>query len=138
MGVEIHPPSGGSQKNRTKHLTFPLFDSGTSVVTGDGVWGIPIDASMDGYKILNATAVLHTKGITGTTDIQFRRRRAGVEVDILSTKITIGDEFFASDGVIDTDNNTLAEGDLVYCDVDLVHSGTAPVGMSTTLECREA
>jgi len=40
-----------------------------------------------------------------TTDIQIRRRRAGSDIDMLSTKLTIGDEFFASDEVVNRASN---------------------------------
>ena len=62
-----------------------------------------------------------------------RRRRAGADVDMLSTKVTIGDEYFASDGVINASNNDVNTGDQIYVDRDSIHSGTAPLGLSITL-----
>ena len=79
-------------------------------------------------------ASVHDKGITGTTDIQIRRRRAGSDIDVLSTKITIGDEYYAQDGIIDPYNDDLQVGDMLYIDVDAVHSGTAPNGLSVSVE----
>jgi len=88
---------------------------------------------MNGKDLTVALAAVHTKGITGTTDVQLRRRRAGSDVDMLSTKITIGDEWFAADGVINEANDDVNTGDMIYVDVDAVHSGTAPKGLSATL-----
>lgn len=112
---------------------FMVFESDTSISTGDGRSGFPCGAVLDGMNITAALATVHTKGVTGTTDIQVRRRRAGVNADMLSTKITIGDEFYAADGVIDTSNDDIATGDTLYVDVDAVHSGTAPLGLSVAL-----
>ena len=79
-----------------------------------------------------ATAI-YTKGVTDTTDVQIRRSRAGTDADVLSTKITIGDEWSAADGAINASNDDLATGDQLYVDVDAIHSGTAPNGLSVTI-----
>jgi len=110
-----------------------LFESGISVQTGDGAVAFTIPAYMNGMELIDVVASVHTKGITGTTDIQIRRRRAGSDVDMLSTKITIGDEFFASDEVINTSNDDVNTGDQIYVDIDAIHSGTAPKGLSIVL-----
>jgi hypothetical protein len=86
----------------TRVAGLVLFQSSAAVSTGDGEVAIPITAELNGMNIINVTAIVHTKGITATTDVQVRRRRAGSDVDVLSTKVTIGDEFFAADGVINT------------------------------------
>jgi len=116
-----------------KMFGINLFDSGTSVATGDGTIGIPVPADFNGYELQDVLCTVHTKGVTGTTDVQVRRRRAGSDVDMLSTKVTIGDEFYANDGVINTSNDDIATGDELYIDVDAVHSGTAPQGLSVIL-----
>ena len=110
-----------------------LFESGISVQTGDGAVAFTIPAYMNGMELIDVVASVHTKGITNTTDIQIRRRRAGSDVDMLSTKITIGDEFFASDEVINTSNDDVNTGDQIYVDIDAIHSGTAPQGLSIVL-----
>ena len=51
---------------------------------------------------------------------------------MLSTLVTLGDEFFVSDGEIDGTKDDVIEGDLLYCDIDAVHS-TAPKGLSVVL-----
>lgn len=108
--------------------------SDTAVATGDGAEGFTIPKTWNGRRIVNVVASVYSKGVTGTTDVQVRRVRAGSAADVLSTKITIGDEFFAQDGVIDTDNDDLQTGDQLYVDVDAVHSGTAPNGLSVSIE----
>lgn len=116
-----------------RSVTFVVFESDIDVATGDGVVGFAVPANMDGLELKAALAAVHTKGVTGTTDVQIRRRRAGADVDMLSTKITIGDEWYAADGVINTSNDDLSTGDMLFVDVDAVHSGTAPKGLSVSL-----
>jgi hypothetical protein len=110
-----------------------IFQSDQSVTVGDGKEGIPITSKLAGKDIVDVIAVVHTKGVTGTTDIQIRRRRAGSDVDVLSTKVTIGDEWYANDGVVNTSNDDLALGDGIYIDRDAIHSGTAPLGLSVII-----
>ena len=114
---------------------FGLIHSASNVVvsTGDGTDGIPIPAKFNGMNIVDVLCTVHDKGITGTTNVQIRRRRAGANADVLDTLVTIGDEFFAKDGVINTSNDDLATGDILYVDVDAVHSGTAPNGLSVVI-----
>lgn len=110
-----------------------LFESDTSVSIAEGRGALTIPAIYNGYSLTAAIATVHTKGITGTTDVAVRRRRAGSDVEMLSTVITIGNEFFAADGVINTSNDDVATGDQIYVDVDAIHSGTAPLGLSVAL-----
>ncbi len=114
-------------------LAIVHSDGATAVVTGDGEVGIPITAELNGWNVVDVQANVRDKGVTGTTDIMIRRWRAGVDVNMLSTPITIGDEYFASDGVIDAANDDLNTGDMLYVDVDGIHSGTAPNGLSVAI-----
>jgi hypothetical protein len=117
----------------SRGFCLAAYESSESVAVADGAIAFTIPAILNGLNLTAAIASVHTKGVTGTTDVQIRRRRAGTDVDMLSTKITIGDEYHASDGVIDTDNDDVATGDQIYVDVDAVHSGTAPKGLSVAL-----
>ena len=112
---------------------FVLVESDTDVATGDGTIALAVPAKLNGMDLIDVLATVHTKGVTGTTDVQVRRRRAGSDVDMLSTKITIGDEWYATDEVINTSNDDVQTGDQLYCDIDAVHSGTAPKGLSVVL-----
>lgn len=114
-----------------------LFDSTTSVTIGDGKIPVAIHALVNGYNVVNVEAFVHDKGVTGSTDIQVRRRRNGAEVDVLSTKVTIGDEFYAADGVVNPANDDLQTGDLLYVDVDAVHT-TPPKGLSVAITIQKA
>jgi hypothetical protein len=120
-----------------KELGLVAFESDENVTVGDGTQGIPVPASLNGMNIIAVLAIVHTKGVTGTTDVQVRRRRAGSNVDVLSTKVTIGDEWQAADGVINASNDDLATGDLLFVDVDAIHSGTAPVGLSVAITAKK-
>ena len=119
-----------------KSVCIVSFDSATSVATGNGAVPFTVPASMAGMNLVNVVCSVHTKGITGTTDVQVRARTGGVDSDMLTTKVTIGDEFFATDETVDTANDDVTTGDQIFIDVDAVHSGTAPLGLSTTLTFR--
>lgn len=111
-----------------------IFDDETAVAVGNGVNPVLVMPSqLTDWLLLDVMARVFTKGITGSCDVQVRRRREAVDADMLSTKITIGDEYYASDGVVDTGNDDLQAGDAVYIDVDAIHSGTAPNGLIITL-----
>jgi hypothetical protein len=135
---KVVTPDGLAGSNYgTDTLEIGKVESDTSVTVADGTVGILITPKNNGWDIVNAIAGVHTKGITGTTNIQIRRRRAGLDVDVLSTPITIGDEWFAEDGVINTSNDDLQTGDLLYYDTDSIHSGTAPSGLTVAVEIRK-
>ena len=89
---------------------------------------------MNGYDLTEVICGVYDKGVTGTTNVMIHRRRGGVDVDMLSAAVTIGDEWYASDGSIDTSNDDVATGDTIVVDVDAVHSGTAPNGLTVTLK----
>lgn len=120
-----------------KNVCWIGFESDTSVSTGNGTSALVVSSSLTGMNLVNVTASVHTKGVTGTTDVQIRRRRAGSDDDMLTTKVTIGDEYYVSDEVIDTTNDDIEVGDQIYIDVDAIHSGTAPKGLSVTCTFRK-
>lgn len=109
------------------------FESDEDVSTGDGTIAFTVPNWMDNYLLHDVVASVHTKGITGTTDIQVRKRSGGSDADVLSTKVTVGDEFYARDEGINMANASVSTGDQLYIDVDAVHSGTAPNGLSVSL-----
>lgn len=118
----------------TKELYIEVFDGSQAVTTGDGSNAVTIPSAMNGWELSNVVVSVEDKGVTGTTDVQVRRWRAGVAADMLSTAVTVGDEWFAQDGIIDAANDDVATGDRIYIDVDAVHSGTAPNGLAVVLE----
>lgn len=116
-----------------RSVSLIVFPDNIDVTTGDGTSPILIPFDLNGYELDDAIAGVDEQGVTGTTDVQIRRRRGAAEVDMLSTKITVGAEYYARDGVINTSNDDIATGDKIYVDVDAVHSGTAPKGLTVTL-----
>ena len=118
-----------------KVFCIGLFEAGVSVIVVNGAVAYTIPAAMNGMNLVDVIASVHTKGITGTTDIQVRRRRAGADADMLSAKITMADEYFATDETVDTNNDDVLTGDQIYIDVDVIHT-TAPLGLSVTLTFR--
>jgi hypothetical protein len=120
-------------KNATRSICIVPFESDVDVETGDGKVAFTVPALMNGFLLTAALASVHTQGVTGTCDVQIRRRRSGSDADMLTTKITIGAEYYAADGAINTANDDLDTGDQIFIDVDAVHSGTAPKGLSVTM-----
>jgi hypothetical protein len=117
-----------------KVITFAPVESDISVQIQEGTIAFTVPALLNGYLLSAALASVHTLGAgSGSTTIQVRRRRAGADVDMLSTKITISyDEYFASDGIINTTYDDLATGDQIYVDIDEL-SSTPPTGLSIAL-----
>ena len=116
----------------TRCICIGIYESDEDVAVGDGTLAIPIPADLNGYDLTDALATVHTKGATGTTDIMVRRRRSGTDADMLTTAITIGDEFYANDEGVNASNDDVATGDQLYIDIDAVHT-TAPKGLSVVL-----
>ena len=56
------------------------------------------------------------------------------DVDMLTAKITIGDEWFATDETINGSNDDIITGDRIHIDIDVIHSGTAPNGLGCVLD----
>ena len=119
----------------TAVLCIPIGDSATSAAVADGTWGVAVPSSMNGMNVVNVIAVAYTAGVTGTTEFQLRRRRAGASADVLSTRITMAAQTVCSDGVINASNDDLATGDILYADVDVIET-TAPLGVQLIVEAR--
>lgn len=119
-------------------VNLQAFDEGTAVSTGDGAVSFAVPATYNGLILKEVMVAVAEKGVTGTTDVVIRKSTGGVDADMLSTEVTVGDEFFAADGVIDTGEDDIATGDIISVDVDAVHSGTAPNGLFVTLVFKAA
>jgi len=119
----------------TRSVCFIIGESDDDVEVADGKNGFCVSSAYNGFNVVGATASLHTPGATsGTTDFQIRRRREDAEVDVLSTKVTIDTTAHtASDGVVNTDNDDLETGDILYADVDAI-TGTAGKGAVFTVD----
>jgi len=87
----------------------------------------------DYFEVTNAALVAEANKTIGTGSIIPEKHR-----DMLSTKVTIGDELFASDGVVNTSYDDVQTGDMIYIDIDAIHSGTAAKGLSVSMEFEDA
>lgn len=139
--VTSTPPKGLSvslgfeQRGASKKVVgISITPSSENVLVSNGLFAYSIPADFGGLDLTGVVASVYVAGSgSGTTDIQVRRSRSGTNADMLSTKVTIGTtDYTASDGVVDTANDDVQEGDLIYIDVDSVAS-TAPQGLSVTL-----
>lgn len=116
-----------------KAFTILLSESDTDVSVGDGKVGWCCPAAFDGWKIDDVLVGAGTKGVTGSTTVQARKRRAEVDSDLLSTPVTLTTTNYSNNGVVDATEETLATGDFVYADVDTIHTGTVAKGVSATI-----
>lgn len=117
-----------------KIVNFAAVPLGLSIssAVANGIYGVAIPASINGYNLTAALASIYTKGSSGTTTVQIRRYRAGVNADMLSTRITVSyNEYYAADGVIDTTKDDVATGDLIYVDIDT--AAVSASGLSVAL-----
>jgi len=109
---------------------------GANITTGDGKAYFRIPTALTGMNLVACAATLDTAGTGGGFLCQLRRKRAGADVDMLSTRITIDSaEFDSADAaappVINTSNDDVATADRIYIDLDGVP--TAAKGLTVTL-----
>lgn len=122
-----------------KYLVLEVVDSATDVATGDGAHFAHVPAAFNGMDIVSVHALNHVAGVTGQCDVQIANvTGAG---DVLSTVLSIDTAEVGSDtgdtpAVIDTAEDDLATNDVLRIDVDAIHSGTAPKGLTVTIGCR--
>lgn len=120
---------------RVFNIALTASDADVAVV--DGTYAFCVPEALAGMNIIDVVATVHTAGTTGTTDIQVRRRRDTTDADVLSTKVTIDSGETSSITaaiafVVNTANDDLAEGDLIFIDIDAI-STTAPKGLFVTV-----
>lgn len=116
-------------------FNIPVVAPGTNTATGDGKAMLRIPNWMKGYIVTDQEAYVSTPGTTNTLDIQLRRNRrtnatTRANADILSTKLTIDSTEYdsqdaATPAVINASNDDLDPGDVVFVDVDAVHTTPA-------------
>lgn len=108
----------------------PLFGSDTAVAAGSSTTMMLVDPLLNGKDVSAVYCGVTTQGVTGTTDVTLWRARSGTFVEVLSTDVTLGAEYYVADGTINTSNDDLATGDQLFFEVIGVHSGTAPNGLT--------
>jgi hypothetical protein len=114
---------------------------GDAITPGDGKACLPIPSELNGYNLTGVAASVTTVSSSGIPTVQLRRSRrtnatTRSDADMLSTKVTIdANEFESSDAaaaaVIDTGNDDVQTGDMLYADIDV--AGTGVKGLSLTL-----
>lgn len=122
----------GDDSRFAKVLQWNAYSPTGSVITGDGQAMIRIGSGLNGYNLTSVGMGLVTAASSGIVTVQIRRRRSGVDVDMLSTRLTIdateNDTNTASvAAVIDPTYRDLATGDFLFLDVDV--AGTGAIGL---------
>lgn len=115
-------------------VSYSLVDSDTACAVEDGVIYFVVPSILNGYTLTGAVAsVTGAVGVTGTMDIQIRRKRSGVDTDMLTSPISIASgAWTASNGTIDTSNDEVQTGDVVSVDIDTIHT-TPAEGLAISL-----
>jgi hypothetical protein len=126
-------PAAPAPTKPKRCVALSVFATDETVAVGDGTMAFPVPVDLNGYNLTDVLAAVYTKGVTGTTDVMIRRARAGTDVDMLLSAVSIGDAYYANNGTIDTSKDDVATGDLLFVDVDSVHSGTLPTVLSVVL-----
>jgi len=124
-----------SSSTITKTLQIEVFARGSSVSIGYSVGDVIIPSCMNGMSLINVVATVENKGSSNTTNIQVERFRTGFLAQMLSTEVTIGDEYFAQDGVVELGGESLVfTGDKIRVEVTDIHSLVAPQGLVVVME----
>lgn len=119
-----------------KKTVFCLIadSSTTPSATGDGKVHFIIPPELNGMNLVDADAVVTTVSSSGTPTFAVRRERSGSAVDCLSTNITIDQSektsyTAATAPVINTSNDDMATGDIIYIDLDTIGTGAKGHGV---------
>lgn len=112
-----------------------LVDESTSVTTGEGKAHITVPSDLNGLKLVN---VIATTSVAPTgTGLSFGIRK-GASTEVLSTNVTVdttkvSSELSATPPVINTSNNTVATGDIIWIDCDQADSNSVSRGSAVRL-----
>lgn len=133
ISLELNPKGTGVIKAKTT-VQLREFGVATDGSTGDGQTGFEIPAELNGFNLVAVRKTVDTAGTTGTDDTQIRRVRSGTPADMLSTKMTIDSTetstaTAATPAVINTSNDDVATGDMIYIDQDAVQTTKAKGGV---------
>ena len=118
----------------TRNVSLSLFASDASAAVIDGALGLPIPSTMNGLTLREVlVSVIEPGLVSGILSIQVRRFRAGAEVEMLSIPTTLAvDEYVSINGVVDSSNDDVLTGDILFVDVTTVPA-TPPEGVSVSL-----
>lgn len=107
--------------------------AGSAITTGDGKACFRVPSTMNGWNLVAVSGALSTVSSSGLPTFQIRRSRrtnatTRSDADMLSTKLSIdASEFDSVDAttavVIDTANDDVNTGDMIYIDIDVAGTG---------------
>jgi hypothetical protein len=123
---------------REKIFTIQVSGPGADLAVGDAEAYFAVPKQLNGWRLHDVAASLDVASMSGSPTIQLRRRRAGVDADMLATELTIAanetDSSSAPAAVFDPSNDDVATGDRIY--VDCNASGTGARWLNLTLTFR--
>lgn len=106
---------------------------GSAITTGDGKACFQVPSVMNGWNLVAVTGSVSTVSSSGIPTVQLRRSRrtnatTRSDADMLTTKLTIdANEFESSDAAaavaIDTSNDDVNTGDIIFIDIDVAGTG---------------
>lgn len=118
----------------TRTVYLEVYSPTTAAAAANDLIAFVVPPELNGWNLTNVIAGVYVLGVAGTEDVMIHRRRAGANVDMLTTPVTIDPtEYFAQDGVIDAANDDVQTGDSVVVDIDAVHSTTPADGTFVAL-----
>jgi hypothetical protein len=99
-------------------------------------FGIPVGPELAGANIVSFRVNVHTASPDGATTFTVNRRRSGTSVEVLSADLSLATSgYTAATTAINTSNDDLAAGDMLYPEVSAVPT-TAPTGASGIISVR--
>lgn len=132
----VSPDALAGSIHGTVAVGLLIADANTTPTTGDGKVHFVVPAKMNGMNLVAQIAVVTTVSSSGTPTFPVRRERSGSAVDMFSTNPTIDanektSATAATPAVINTSNDDVATGDIIYADLDV--SGTGAKGHQIVL-----
>ena len=116
-----------------KCCSVVIIGNTSTISSGNGTNGIAIPAILNGKNLTAALARIYSLGTSGITTIQISRRRGAVSSNMLFTGITVSyNEYYSADGIINTNYDDVATGDMLFINIISVASGS-PKGLSVVL-----
>lgn len=128
---EITIKQGGVSKLTPRGYCNVLYSDELSVAPTTGKVPFVVPTEFNNWSIGTLIAAVGSaKGITGQTTYRVRRRRAGVDTNIIS--VAVGDEWFKVTQVTNNSDAKVLTGDQIFIDILSTHT-TAPVGFAVSV-----
>jgi hypothetical protein len=119
----------------TKFVNMSIFPSDIEIEVRNGTIGLTIPAILAAYDLSDVLVSVYEPGVgIGELQVQIRRSREGLDVNMLSTMVTLSAaEYYQDDGVINATYQDINKGDQIFIDVKAVTATTPPKGLSVVL-----